>query len=94
MHHGIEFQAVLSVCLILAAGAGMRLLARRARVPYTVGMLLLGLGTGLAIPVVGEHGVLGHVLKLLGEAPQCVPAGSSEPWLCFLRQSQVKRDVV
>ena len=49
MHHGPEFTVVLIFGLALAAGAVMRFIVKRIRFPYTIAMLLLGLGAGLTI---------------------------------------------
>jgi NhaP-type Na+/H+ or K+/H+ antiporter len=46
VHHGLEFTVVVVVVLSLLAGALMRELSRRLHVPYTIGLLLLGLLVG------------------------------------------------
>jgi NhaP-type Na+/H+ or K+/H+ antiporter len=46
VHHGLEFTVVVVVVLSLLAGALMRELSHRLRVPYTIGLLLLGLLVG------------------------------------------------
>lgn len=60
--HGAEFTVVLIAAVTLAAGAALRLLSKWTRFPYTIAMLLLGIGTGLVlarIPGASEgHGVL------------------------------------
>lgn len=46
VHHGLEFTVVVIIVLSLTAGALMRELSRRLHVPYTIGLLLLGLLVG------------------------------------------------
>jgi len=55
MHHGPEFTVVFLVCVTLALGALMRLIGGRIRVPYTIAILLLGLGAGFALKQVHEE---------------------------------------
>lgn len=67
IHLGPEFAAILIVCFILAAGAATRLLSKRLRTPYTVAMLLLGIGIGLAAKYLGGHGPMAHFSDLLAQ---------------------------
>ncbi len=67
MKHGPEFTAVFVACLVLAAGAAMRQLSRWTRLPYTIAMLLLGLGVGFVIHRWGSHAALGGSLDMLGQ---------------------------
>jgi Na+/H+ antiporter len=49
MPHGPELTVVVIAGLALVAGAATRLFSRRIRVPYTIAMLLLGIGVGLVL---------------------------------------------
>jgi Na+/H+ antiporter len=49
MPHDPELTVVVIAGLALVAGAAMRLFSRRIRVPYTIAMLLLGIGVGLVL---------------------------------------------
>ncbi len=55
MHHGPEFTVVFLVCVTLALGAITRLIGGRIRIPYTIAILLLGLGAGFALKQVHEE---------------------------------------
>ena len=46
MRHDTEFTVVFIICAVLIAGAATRALSRRIHFPYTVAMMLLGLGVG------------------------------------------------
>lgn len=46
MHHGPEFTAVFILCFTLVSGAALRLLCPKVKLPYTIGVLLLGLASG------------------------------------------------
>jgi Na+/H+ antiporter len=61
MHHGPELVVVLILCVALAIGAVMRMLASRVKIPYTIAMLLIGLGAGLLLEKAPEDGVLGMI---------------------------------
>lgn len=66
MHHGPEFVVVIIAILALAVGAATRGFSQRTGFPYTIAILLLGLGTGIAIKHThGEEGVAGllHILS-------------------------------
>lgn len=65
MHHGPEFILAFILCVALVLGAAMKMLSRRVGVPYTIGMLLLGLGAGLVLERVPEHGRGLELLALL-----------------------------
>ena len=62
MHHGPEFTIVFILCFTLAVGALLRQLCRKLRVPYTIGVLLVGLAAGLALQVSHHEGPL-HLLS-------------------------------
>lgn len=65
MHHGSELTVVFIVSVALLAGAATRVFSRRIRVPYTIAMLLLGIGVGLAVRYLHLPGpeVIGHMLE-------------------------------
>lgn len=56
MHASPEVGIVLIVCVTLAIGAALRTYAERFRVPYTIAMLLVGLGIGLIAARFGPGG--------------------------------------
>lgn len=60
MHHGTELGVVILVSLVLCLGAVIRLAAGILRIPYTIAMLLAGLGTGVALglPALGFDEVM------------------------------------
>ena len=62
-HHGPELTAVVVLCLALGVGALTRWIAKKTRVPYTVAMMLLGIGAGIALQEWGEHIHLLHSLR-------------------------------
>jgi Na+/H+ antiporter len=49
MPHGPELTVVVIAGLALVAGAATRWFSRRVRIPYTIAMLLLGIGVGLVL---------------------------------------------
>lgn len=49
MGHGPELFVVAVVCVVLAAGVALRSLRRFVKIPYTVGMLVLGVAAGLVV---------------------------------------------
>lgn len=49
MHHASELTVVLIMTLALVAGAATRLFSRKTRFPYTIAMMLLGIGVGIAL---------------------------------------------
>lgn len=51
--HGPAFAAVLAVAIALLVGAGTRMVAEKVRLPYTIALLLLGLGTGVLLNMLG-----------------------------------------
>lgn len=60
--HGPELSWVQLICLALLVGAAMRALSRAGGPPYTLGLLLLGVGLGLLARSVADdhsHGLLG-----------------------------------
>ena len=60
MHHGPVFTIVLAIMMILVSGAILKKVSTRLKFPYTISLLLLGLGTGLAIKWFGgDHGLFG-----------------------------------
>ncbi len=60
MHHGTELGVVILVSVVLCLGAIIRLGAGILRIPYTIAMLLAGLGTGVALglPALGFEEVM------------------------------------
>ncbi|MHC4820289.1 MAG: cation:proton antiporter [Planctomycetota bacterium] len=69
MHVGIELTVVLVACLALAAGALLRMAARRVGLPYTVGMLVLGMATGFLLHALAESGDLPESIAGMAEGP-------------------------
>lgn len=64
MHHGTEFAAVILFSLTLAVGSLLRLVGGWLKVPYTIAMLVLGLGVGviLSLPQVGFDALMASFL--------------------------------
>lgn len=73
MHHGPEFTVVLVASLVLAIGAATRAFSRWTGFPYTVALLLLGIGTGIALKDVHGHEGLAGVLALLRHGTEVSP---------------------
>lgn len=74
MQHGPELIVVVIASAALAIGAAMRLFSQRLRFPYTIAMLLIGIGSGLALRAVARGG--GEVesfLVLLGHGAEISP---------------------
>lgn len=63
MEHGPELTIVLVACFVLAVGAGVKLAARRYKFPYSVAMLVLGLGVGALLLLLRRHELLPHGLQ-------------------------------
>ncbi|MDH5491560.1 MAG: cation:proton antiporter [Myxococcales bacterium] len=58
MHQSVELEVVTIACLVLAVGAATLMFAKRTRLPYTILMLLLGIGATLLLERAGfgpEH---------------------------------------
>ena len=71
---GIEFTVVLLVTLALVIGAATRLFSQRTRFPYTIAMLLLGIGTGLLIGELAHRpGRHLELLALIGRGAEISP---------------------
>ncbi|MBW2280207.1 MAG: cation:proton antiporter [Deltaproteobacteria bacterium] len=49
MHAGPEVTVAFILCFTLAVGAAMRALSVRTHIPYTIGMLLIGMAVGLIL---------------------------------------------
>jgi NhaP-type Na+/H+ or K+/H+ antiporter len=56
MHHGPEFTIVFILCFTLAVGALLRQVCARLRIPYTIGVLLVGLAAGLVLHITHHDG--------------------------------------
>jgi len=66
MHSGPELTVALLASLALAAGAAVRLMSKRARFPYTVAMLVLGLVVGVILRRLGpgmDHNLFAHAVR-------------------------------
>jgi Na+/H+ antiporter len=62
MHHGSELTVVLIFTIALVAGAATRLFSRKTKFPYTIAMLLLGMGVGVVVKMIeGEDSLIGLV---------------------------------
>ncbi len=64
MHHGPEFTVILIVVLALLIGAATRMISAKLRAPFTVLMLLIGLGLGVWMEgsgAAGGHGLLSRL---------------------------------
>lgn len=76
MHHGPEFTVILIVCLALIVGAATRFFGTRLKVPYTVAMLVLGLGLGWALRAAGRdpdgHGLIDRLQASLDLSPDLI----------------------
>lgn len=65
-HHGPEFFITLLISFTLITGAAMRFISSKLKFPYTIAMLLLGLGLGLLIESFqGNSGVFKQGLIML-----------------------------
>ncbi len=73
MHHGPEFTVVIIAAVALCIGAGMRIASAWSRFPYTIGMLLAGIGIGLFLEH-APHGWTEHgPLELIGHGASISP---------------------
>ncbi|GIW70782.1 MAG: sodium/hydrogen exchanger [Planctomycetota bacterium] len=71
MEHGVELAIVFIICFTLAAGALARVVAPRLGLPYTIAMLVLGLGVGLGIQALGaDGGPLGQFARYLARGSE------------------------
>lgn len=68
MEHGPELTIVLVACVVLAIGAGMKLVAKRFKFPYSIAMLVLGLLLGGVLVLLRRHEMLPHLLAGLDSA--------------------------
>jgi Na+:H+ antiporter len=62
MQHGQEFTIVFILCVTLGVGALLRQWSDTLRIPYTIGVLLMGLGSGLTLHWTQHEGPL-HLLQ-------------------------------
>ena len=81
MHHGPEFTVILILCFTLVVGAALRLLCPKLNLPYTIGVLLVGLGCGTMLSNLETHtplallkagGDIGHELIIFVFLPALV----------------------
>ncbi len=81
MHHGPEFTVIFIFCFTLVVGAALRILCPKIKLPYTIGVLLMGLAVGALLTAVEEHsplnlleagGRIGHELILFVFLPALV----------------------
>ncbi len=76
MHHETELTVVVIAASALAIGALMRLVSARTKFPYTIGMLLVGIGLGVLLEhLAGMHGAAEHVADAAhGEGGHATPS--------------------
>lgn len=71
--HGTELTVALLAAVTLAAGAAVRVVARRAGFPYTVAMLVLGLAVGVVLERLGADGAPGLLAETLRAGTTITP---------------------
>ena len=65
MHDGATVHVVWILALALVSGAATRAISRRTRLPYTIALLLVGLGAGLLIRWVASRGIATGLVNLV-----------------------------
>jgi Na+/H+ antiporter len=76
LHHETELTVVVIAASALAIGALMRLVSARTKFPYTIGMLLVGIGLGVLLEHLGGmHAAATHVADAAhGEGGHAAPS--------------------